>query len=227
MVAETVRMSESALKVARCPPPLEPVFAEAERRMATIFGDFERSPERAEILVSGERYVLMRSASFSTELHAELRKAFGDAGARQIRYRIARALGIQDAKMLHERLGVKDPFLRMALGPAYFAHLGWSTVDIFEESQPALDETCFLAYSHPVSFEATDHAAAKTVASQPVCVMNAGYSSGWGQASFGVELQGEEVSCRGCGHERCVFVMAHPSRLADHVRTWREKLGLV
>ena len=45
------------------------------------------------------------------------RRESGDAAARQIRYKIARALGIRDARMFHKRLGVEDPNMKLALGP--------------------------------------------------------------------------------------------------------------
>ena len=44
----------------------------------------------------------------------------------------------------------------------------------------------------------------------PVCVMNAGYSSGWCEASFGVPLVAVEILCRAKGDERCRFIMAPP-----------------
>ncbi len=51
--------------------------------------------------------------------------------------------------------------------------------------------------------------------------MNAGYSSGWCEASFGVELVATEVQCRGCGDERCRFVMAPPHRIESYLAQYR------
>lgn len=213
-------------KFVRCPEPLAPLFVQAEQVMADFFGDLQRSPEKGHITISGVRYLLMRTESLSFELHEELRKSFGDAGARQIRYKLARALGIRDARMFHKRLGIEDPAMKLALGPVHFAHVGWASVDIFAESRPSPDENYFLAYSHPSSFEADAYVEHGASSKHPACYMNAGYSSGWCEVSFGVELVAEEVTCRAMGHERCVFVMAPPRKIESFVRDYRQKLGV-
>jgi son of sevenless-like protein len=213
-------------KVVRCPAPFEPLFVEAERIMGSFFADLDRQPEKGHIAVSGARYVLMRAESLSFELHEELRKTFGDAGARQIRYKLARALGIRDAKMFHKRLQVEDPNMKLALGPVHFAHVGWAFVDIFPESRPATDDSYFLAYTHPYSFEADSYLEQGLTSKHPTCYMNAGYSSGWCEVSYGVELKAEEITCRAMGHPQCVFVMAPPKHLDGYIRTYREKLGV-
>jgi predicted hydrocarbon binding protein len=220
-------MSEDAKpKLVQCPEPLEPLFLESERIMNGFFGDLQRHPETGHIAISGVRYLLMRTESFSFELHEELRKTFGDAGARQIRYKIARALGARDAKMFHKRLDITDPVMKLALGPVHFAHVGWAFVDLFPESQPAGDETCFMAYAHPYSFEADAYLENGMTSKHPTCQMNAGYSSGWSEVSMGVELKAEEITCRAMGHERCVFVMAPPRTIDGYVRQYKEKYGV-
>ena len=60
----------------------------------------------------------------------------------------------------------------------------------------------------------------------PTCYMNAGYSSGWCEVSYGVELRAEEITCRAMGHERCVFVMAPPKTFDGYVRQYREQYGV-
>src|SRR5690606_29478773 len=50
------------------------------------------------------------------------------------------------------------------------------------------------------------------------CIMNAGYSSGWCESSFGLELTAIEVSCKARGDATCSFVMAPPHRIAARVR---------
>jgi signal transduction histidine kinase/CheY-like chemotaxis protein/HPt (histidine-containing phosphotransfer) domain-containing protein len=47
--------------------------------------------------------------------------------------------------------------------------------------------------------------------------MNAGYSSGWCEESFGLELTAAEVLCRACGDETCSFVMAPPQRIVQQI----------
>ena len=192
--------------------------------MEDFFGDLQREPERGQIRSHGVRYMLMRTDSMSIELHAELRKTFGEAGARQIRYKLAKSCGMQDARMFAERLQIEDPTMRLALGPVHFAHVGWANVDIFPESTPEPSEHYFLAYDHPYSFEAASHMDHGIVSEHPVCFMNAGYSTGWCQVSFGVDLKAEELTCRARGDEQCIFVMAHPrnfERLRDDFKRQR------
>jgi len=210
----------------RCPEPFEPLFAAAEEAMGTFFTGLDRKPEKGEITISGERYLLMRAESLAIELQEELRKTFGEAGARQIRYKLAKAAGIRDARMFHERLEVEEPEMKLALGPVHFAHVGWAFVDIFPESAPQPNEDYFLAYDHPFSFEAQSYLDNDLKSDHPVCHMNAGYSCGWCEVSFGIELKAEEISCRAKGDDRCVFVMAHPKNFDRLVREYKEKLGL-
>ena len=61
---------------------------------------------------------------------------------------------------------------------------------------------------------------------QPVCLMNAGYSAGWCEVSFGIDLKAEELTCRAKGDERCVFVMAHPKNFDRLKREYQEKAGV-
>jgi son of sevenless-like protein len=219
-------MSDGKLHTVKCPEAFTPLFAEAEQIMGTFFSDLQRNPERGDIQISGVRYLLMRTDCLAIELQAELRKTFGEAGARQIRYKLARACGMRDARMFHERLGVTEPTMKLALGPVHFAHVGWANVDIFPESEPQPNENYFLVYDHPYSFEAASFLTNDLKSDEPVCFMNAGYSAGWCEVSFGVELKAEELTCRARGDEKCIFVMAHPRHFDRRAREYREKAGL-
>ena len=204
----------------RCPEPFRAVFAEAEEIMADFFAGMQRRPDQGKNLVHDERYLLMRTDAMAIELQQELRKSFGEAGARQIRYKLAKACGIRDAKMFHERLKVEDPDMKLALGPVHFAHVGWASVDIFPESTPQPNEDYFLCYDHPYSFEAASYLDNNLQTEHPVCFMNAGYSAGWCQVSYGVELKAEELTCRARGDDKCIFVMAHPKNFDRLVREY-------
>src|SRR3989304_624454 len=57
----------------------------------------------------------------------------------------------------------------------------------------------------------------------PVCVMNAGYSSGWCEESFGVPLVASEIMCRAKGDEACRFIMAHPSKIEGYIENYLKK----
>ncbi len=217
---------EPQTKLVRCPEPFTPLFAAAEKIMGDFFCGMRQRPERGEIHISEVRYLLMRTESLAIELHEELRKTFGEAGARQIRYKLAKACGMRDARMFHERLKVEDPDMKLALGPVHFAYVGWASVDIFPQSAPQPNEDYFLVYDHPYSFEAASYLENKIETHSPVCFMNAGYSAGWCQVSYGIELKAEEITCRARGDEKCVFVMAHPRHLDRRISEYRAEAGL-
>lgn len=213
-------------KVVKCPEPFAPLFGAAEQIMDGFFTDLQREPEKGQIHIQGVRYMLMRTDSMSIELQEELRKTFGEAGARQIRYKLGKACGMRDAKMFAERLKVDDPTMRMALGPVHFAHVGWANVDLFDDGSPQPNEDFFMAYDHPYSFEAASYIENGIASQHPVCHMNAGYSCGWCQASFGIDLKAEELTCRAKGDAQCIFVMAHPSNFDRLSKEFRVKRGL-
>jgi signal transduction histidine kinase len=77
-----------------------------------------------------------------------------------------------------------------------------------------------LIYEHPYSFEAASFVRAGRRSDGPVCIMNSGYSSGWCQESFGVELTALEVKCRARGDDGCFFVMAKPDRVEAAAREY-------
>ena len=47
---------------------------------------------------------------------------------------------------------------------------------------------------------------------------NSGYSAGWSNEVFGIELEAREISCRAMGHKNYRFVMAVESKLDEHVK---------
>jgi two-component sensor histidine kinase len=48
--------------------------------------------------------------------------------------------------------------------------------------------------------------------------MNAGYSSGWCEASFGISLTSVEISCRARGDKTCTFIMAPPHKIEEYLK---------
>lgn len=210
-------------QLVRCPEPFEPLFAAAEDAMAQFFGDLQRRPEKGEITISDVRYVLVRAASMSIQFRNELSSIYGLRAANQIIYNFGRACGIQDARMFHERLGLDDPHMKLAAGPVHFAHVGWAFVDIFPESAPSTDENYFLIYDHPFSFEANSYCEEGIISEEPVCFMNAGYSSGWCEISYGVELAAREITCRAKGDDQCIFIMCPPKKLMEYTREYSAK----
>ncbi len=210
----------------KCPPAFEPLFAKSEGLLGGFFSGLEQTPEDGQIKISGERYILARAATFSVQLHKLLEAEYGRLAAEKLAYSLGRAAGTQDAEYFIEKLKLDLGPEALSAGPVHFAFVGWASVDIYPESAPTTDEDYFLIYDHPYSFEADSYIQSGVAANRPVCQMNAGYSSGWCQTSFGVDLVAKEISCRATGHDKCVFVMGHPSRINDHVVDWKDRLGI-
>ena len=206
---------------AKFPDTLAPVFGEVGRRIQRYFAERRAEPAQGRLSVYGERYVLVRAGALSVEFFDLVRELYGPGRGRQARefaahmlYDLAHAIGRSDARRVYERLGLTEPGARLAAGPVHFAYAGWGAVRILEESSVTPDEAFFLRYVHDNSFEADAWLEAGRAPDFPVCVMNAGYSAGWCEASMDVPLVASEVRCRARGDDCCEFVMAHPTRIA-------------
>jgi len=218
--------SESGVKdIVSVPEPLEETFARAKAYVADYFSARWEDPHSARISVSGERYILIRAASMSIEFFDLVRNLYRDRGsteahavARSFLFDVAHALGKADAAAFHERMGVVDPLEKLSAGPVHFAYTGWALVDIHPESTPSPDEDFFLFFDHPNTFEAEAWLRRGDNPDFAVCVMNAGYSSGWCEQSYGVPLVATEITCRAKGDKHCRFIMAPPSRIEDHLK---------
>jgi len=193
--------------------------------MEMFFSAVERKPETGTLSISGERYILARAATFSVELRKILEEQYGRLAAEKLSYNLGRAAGIKDAEFFMKKLDLEKGPAALSAGPVHFAFVGWAYVDIFPESKPSLDENYYLIYDHPYSFEAQAYQNEGIVTDRPVCLMNAGYSSGWCQTAFGVELEAREITCRANGDNQCIFVMGHQSKIHDYVLNAQKKYG--
>jgi signal transduction histidine kinase len=213
---------------------MDAAFAAAEATVSSYFERRRHAPEEGTIEIFGERYVLVRAASLSVEffqlvrdMYGEARRDEADAFARSILFDLAHAVGKSDAKTFHAKMGLTDPIARLSAGPVHFAHAGWAFVDISPESHPSADEEFYMLYDHPYSFESEAWLRAGLKSAFPVCIMNAGYSSGWCDESFGVRLVASEVLCRARGDACCRFVMAPPSEIERYLnRAFRERVAI-
>jgi len=209
------------------PPQFGPLFEQAQEYVGRFFAERQDSPEHARIEVFGQRYMLVRARSMSVEFFEMIQRLYSDKGeaearsvARSLLFDIAHAMGLSDARDFAERMHLEDPIARLSAGPIHFAHAGWAFVDISEDSRPSPDENFYLLYDHPYSFECDSWLGAGKRTDFPVCVMNAGYSSGWCEASFGVPLVSAEILCRAKGDEHCRFIMAHPAHIQGHIQAY-------
>jgi signal transduction histidine kinase/CheY-like chemotaxis protein/predicted hydrocarbon binding protein len=216
------------LNTVRVPEKFVPVFEEAQKYVARYFAEQRFDPEHGTVEISGQRYVLVRAASMSVEFYDMVRRFYGaeeeaHAVAHGLLFDIAHAMGLADGKAFAERMGLVDPVARVSAGPVHFAHAGWAFVDISAESNPSPDDDYYLLYDHPYSFESDSWLGAGRPSDTPVCVMNAGYSSGWCEQSFGLPLVAVEILCRAKGDDVCRFVMAPPNRVEGHIQSYMQR----
>jgi signal transduction histidine kinase/predicted hydrocarbon binding protein len=215
----------SSPQVVHVPPELCSLFDKVAGTIRALFAKAEIDPARARIAIDDERYLLIRASAFSIDFLDALVQLYADRGerdalaiARGFLFDIAHTIGLKDAPTIHDKLGSKEPLEKLTGGPVLFAYTGWAQVKILPSSNPVPDDTFCLVYEHPYSFEAQSFLDAGRVSAGPVCIMNAGYSSGWCQASFGIELTSVEVTCKARGDAACCFVMAPPHLVNARVR---------
>jgi PAS domain S-box-containing protein len=215
------------LNTVKVPIPFEPLFLKAQEHVSRYFGQKSEDPTQGTIEIYGQRYILVRAASLSVDLFELMKERYREAGeqeaidvSRSFLFDMAHTIGKMDARCFHKKMGLTDPIERLSAGPVHFAYSGWAFVDILPESRPSPDEDFFLVYDHPFSFESNAWMQAGKVASFPVCVMNAGYSSGWCEESFGVPLLAAEILCKARGDAMCRFIMAHPSRIEQRIQEY-------
>ncbi len=226
-------MSDDRLETVSVPEQFASIFLRAQQHVASYFADRVENPHQSTILISGERYILVRAASMSVEFFDLVMRLYRERGeiearnvASNLLFDIAHAIGRADARTFHARMNVSDPVEKLSAGPIHFSYSGWAFVKIFPESRPSPDENYYLIYDHPFSFESDAWMLRKKQTDFPVCVMNAGYSSGWCEESFGIPLVATEVECLAAGGEHCRFIMAPPSRIEGHVEQYIREKGL-
>jgi len=220
------------LTTVRVPAPFEAPFLRAQEYVERYFANRVEQPDTATISIAGERYVLLRAASLSVEFVELVMKLYADRGSEQARsvannllFDLAHALGKADARCFQEKMKVSEPIDNLSAGPIHFAFAGWAFVDISAQSRPSPDEDYFLLYDHPFSFESHSWRAKEKKSDVPVCIMNAGYSSGWCEESFGLPLVAVEVECLAAGGEHCRFIMAPPARIEGHLAEYARNNG--
>ena len=209
------------------PEPLVPIFLQAQDYVSRYFEGRRFDPTQGTIEIFGQRYILVRAGAMSVEFFDLILRLYEDQGedeavavARSLLFDIAHAIGAADARSFHTKMDLEDPIAKLSAGPIHFAYTGWAFVDVSAESRPSPDESYYLLYDHPYSFESDAWVRAGKRGTFPVCVMNAGYSSGWCEESFGVTLVASELLCKAQGDDCCRFVMAHPSRIEGYIQDY-------
>lgn len=223
-------MAVSELSTVKVPAPFSEIFINAEKYVSGYFGAFRQDPQRGVIEISGERYILVRSSSMAVQFFDFIKNMYPgldqeetlEASAKVL-YDMAHAIGRSDARSFHEKTGVKDPIAKLSTGPVHFAFTGWAFVEIFPESKPSPDESFYLLYDHPQSFEADSWLKDVGRTAHCTCFMNSGYSSGWCSESFGINLVARELLCRAKGDQFCRFIMCQPHRMEEFTQKYRRE----
>jgi two-component sensor histidine kinase len=206
------------------PKSFDSIFGEAQATVKEFFKDIDFNPSKGTITINEDRYVLIRASSLSYGFFKQINLMYSDVGAdeafnigQNFLFDIGHVIGIKDASQFHKKMGLKDALKKLATGPIHFAYSGWAYVEILEDSNPTPDENFFLRYNHPYSFEADSWIKKGEKSDQPVCIMNAAYSSGWCEQSYGIKLTAVEISCRAKGDETCTFIMAPPDKIEGYL----------
>ena len=220
---------EKPLDTVSVPEQFRPIFSKAQQYVEQYFSQRVEDPRHSSILISGERYILVRAASMSVEFFDLVTSLYQDKGPEEARkvasnllFDVAHAIGKADARSFHEKMGVTHPIERLSVGPIHFSFSGWSFVEILPESHPSPDQNCFLIYDHLFSFELDAWRQHGRKVEQPVCVMSAGYASGWCEESFGIRLVAVEVECQAMGDAHCRFCDGAREKIEAHLeRYWQ------
>lgn len=216
----------------KAPKPFKPIFNKAEEIVGEYFRSLKFAPSKGTIEINDERYVLVRASALSYDFLNSFKQLYSDRGedeainiAKNILFDISHVLGLEDARNFHKKMKLKDPISKLSAGPIHFAYSGWAFVELLPESKPSPDENCYLKYHHPFSFEADSWLRAGKKSKVPVCIMSAGYSSGWCEESFGIPLTAVEITCRAKGDKHCTFIMAPPNKIGQYLKLDKKKHG--
>ena len=209
------------------PDAMKPLFDLAQKNVGDFFRELKMDPTHGTIEINDQRYILIRASALSTDFYSTIKKLYADRGeieafniGKNFLFDMAHVIGMNDEKNFHTKMHLTDPIAKLSAGPVHFAYSGWAYVDILPESKPSMDENYYLIYHHPFSFEADSWVRSGKKSDMPVCSMNAGYSSGWCEESFGIPLTAVEISCKAKGDENCTFIMSPPNKIQAHVEQY-------
>jgi two-component system cell cycle sensor histidine kinase/response regulator CckA len=222
-----------SLDTVKVPEEFEALFSKAEAYVKNYFSSYKQDISKGTIEIAGERYILVRAESLSVRflefiknMYPSLNEEESIEASAKVLFDMAHCIGQSDAQRFHAKTGVIEPVEKLTTGPVHFAYAGWASVELLPECNPSPDENFFLVYDHPQSFEADSWISTGKKTTFCTCFMNAGYSSGWSEESFGVTLVAREILCRARGDQHCRFIMAQPHRLEEFVRKYKKENSL-
>lgn len=220
----TLKGTSGSDNTVNAPESFMPIFEKAQETVKEYFNNIDFQPSKGTITINDDRYVLIRASALSNDFFKAIKQLYRDEKesdafdiGQNFLFDIGHLIGMEDAKQFHKKMKLKDPIAKLSAGPVHFAYSGWAFVDILPESNPSPDENYFLKYHHPYSFEADSWLRKNQQSDKPVCIMNAAYSSGWCQESFGIQLTAVEIACKAKGDENCTFIMAPPHKIQEYL----------
>lgn len=210
----------------KCPNELEPVFLRAEESVKKFFSKQSHDPKKAIRKVSGDRYMLVKAEALGYYIRKSAERVVGKKNAPMFIFDFGHAIGKSEAKGFHEKFKLKTPEERLSAGPVHFNYAGFAFVKLLPGCSPIPNKDYVLVYDHPNSFEAEMQLRLEGKSKECVCHLNAGYSSGWCEQSYGIPLTAKEVSCVAKGDKQCRFVMAHPDRILEFIDKFAKQWGI-
>ncbi|OFY83186.1 MAG: hypothetical protein A3F72_21480 [Bacteroidetes bacterium RIFCSPLOWO2_12_FULL_35_15] len=211
----------------RFPDAMKPVFDTAQKNVSEYFRNLKMEPTKGIIEINDQPYILIRASALSIDFLNTIQRLYADRDEKEalsigknFLFDISHEIGKNDARNFSEKMHLQTPLDKFSAGPVHFAYAGWAYVDILSESHPSIDENFYLIYQYPFSFEADSWIRLKKKMDRPVCIMNAGYSSGWCEESFGMPLTAVEVTCKAKGDEHCTFIMAPPDKIEGYLERY-------
>ena len=124
---------------------------------------------------------------------------------------------------MHKKFKLKSPNEKLSAGPVHFNYAGFAYVNLLPGCNPTPDYNYVLVYDHPNSFEAETQLKMEGRSKNFTCHLNAGYSAGWCEESYGIHLISREVTCVAKGDSQCRFVMAPPDKIDDHIKKFKKE----
>lgn len=227
---QTESSQKAKRKIVEAPKAFENYFDKVLPIFEKYYKEINLKPEKGSIHINGERYILMRSDVISYQVFQSFLRLYKDKTKEEafdltsdLLFDFSHIMGYEDAKRFHEKMNVTDPLDKLSSGPTHFAFTGWANVEILEGSNPVANEDFFLQFRHKSNFEAEAWLRNNGGNDQNVCIMNAGYSSGWCSAAYGMDLTTVEVSCTATGDKHCEFIMAPPNRIQAYIDAFLDK----
>ncbi|MFC2948062.1 V4R domain-containing protein [Virgibacillus sediminis] len=138
-------------------------------------------------------------------LFQQLKKNIGEKRVKSFLFHYGWEMGVHDGKEALEQDFPKEAYIRY--GPRLHINSGHIR-GIEHESRAEFDEdgnllSIFSEGSWLESYEAREYLKVQGVSETPVCHTLAGYSSGYMSTIFHKPILAKEITCVGCGHEKC------------------------